>query len=101
MEIKRNLKSLYNKTGQRITKELNSIISTHDQYQGCYFWSNTGNAASRRRQEFDNDFSFLFNGVKFKISQSLSVSCKNFYYRLNIEKNGKKSNIKSIKNLLN
>ena len=101
MEIKRNLKSLDNKTGKRIITELKSILDNHEKYQGCYFWTQTGNAASRRRQEFDYSLSFIFDSVKFEINQSLDISCKNFYYRLNIEKNGKKSNIKSLKNLVN
>ena len=100
MEIKRKLKSLDNKTGKKIVAILNNVIDTHEQYQGCYFWTVRNNAASRRRQEFDNNFSFILNGVKYDINQCLKISCKNFYYRLNIEKNGNKSNIKSIKNLL-
>ena len=100
MEFKRNLKSLQNKTGEKIVRELNVVIDNHEKYQGCYFWINTGNAANRRRQEFDYNLSFIFNGIKHEINQSLDISCKNFYYRLNIEKNGKKSNVRAIKNLI-
>ena len=100
MEIKRNLKSLDNKTGKRIIEMLKNIDGLHDKYQKCYFWTPNCNAAGRRKQEFDNDFSFLFDGVKYEINQSLDISCKNFYYRLNIEKNGKKSNIRAIRSLI-
>ena len=101
MEIKRNLKSLKNKTGAKIINAIKGIEATHDKYQGCYHWTQTGNASGRRGQEFDNDYSFIFNGVKYDINQSLSVSCKNFYYRLHIEKGGKKSNIRAIRALIN
>ena len=100
MEIAGNLKSLDNKTGQKIVRTLKNIISDHDKYQKCYFWSQTGNASSRRRQEFTTEISFFFDGVKFEVNQSLSISCKNFYYSCDIRKDGKKSNIKAIKGLI-
>jgi hypothetical protein len=100
MEFKRNLKSLDNKTGEKIRKEIKGVLTDHEKYQGCYFWTQTGNASSRRRQEFDYNLVFNFNGTKYEINQSLDISCKNFYYRLNIEKNGKRSNIRAIKSII-
>ena len=100
MEIKRKLKSLENKTGLKIKSRIKNIIGDHDRYKSCYFWSNTGNAANRRRQEFTTSLKFNLNEIEYDICQDLSISCKNFYYSCDIQKNGKKSNIKSLKNLV-
>ena len=96
----RNLKSLNNKTGQKIKNQINIIIDNANQYKSCYFWTNTGNAADRRRQEFDVNFNFIFNGKKYEIAQSLAISCKNFYFKNSVAIDGKKSNITPLKNLL-
>jgi len=100
MEIKRNLKSLENKTGKKIKTRINNIISDHNRYQKCYFWIQTGNAAQRRKQEFETTLIFNLAGIQYTITQTLKISCKNFYYSCDIRKNGKKSNIKAIKDLV-
>jgi len=98
--FKRNLKSLNNKTGNKIKNQLKDIIADHEKYQKCFFWTQNGNAAQRRQQEFNTELSFNLNGIKYEINQALSISCKNFYYSCDIRKNDKKANIKMIKNLL-
>ena len=100
MEIKRNLKSLENKTGEKIKNKIESMLSNHEKYKSCYFWSSTGNASSRRRQEFEDELSFVYNGIKYDWRQSLDISCKNFYWTSSISKNGKKSNVKVVKGLI-
>jgi len=100
MEIKRKLKSLENKTGEVIKKELREIISYHERYKNCYFWTPNTNATGRRRMEFANVLTFELNGIKYKIEQELNLSCKNFYYGLDIYKNDKKSNVTSLTKLL-
>lgn len=100
MEFKRNLKSLDNKTGNKIVKQLNIMIDNHDKYKSCYFWTQTGNAAQRRRQEFTENISFIFQNKKYEWQQNLDISCKNFYWNSSIFVDGKKSNITTIKNLI-
>lgn len=100
MEFKRRLKSLGNKTGRQIQTAINSILADHDKYQKCYFWTQTGNAASRRRQEFNTELTFNFLGIEYVVEQSLTISCKNFYYSCDIRKDGKKSNITALKRLV-
>ncbi len=100
MEIKRNLKTLENKTGAKIVTKIKSMIGNHDKYKGCYFWSNTGNASNRRKQEFSEKLIFNLDGTEYKWIQDLEISCKNFYWTSSIFKNSKKSNIKAIKNLI-
>ena len=100
-EFKRNLKSLNNKTGELIKSELNNILAIHDKYKKCYFWTQNGNAASRRRQEFDTLLKFKCNEIEYTISQTLSISCANFYYNCDIRKDGNKSNVTAINKLIN
>lgn len=100
MKFKRNLKSLNNKTGQKIKAKLNEMLNNHERYKKCYFWTNTGNAASRRSQEFETSTSFILDGKKYEWNQDLNISCKNFYWTSIIHINSKKSNIIAIKKLL-
>ena len=96
----RNLKTLNNKTGTKIKAKLSDILATHEKYKKCYFWTVNNNAAGRRRQEFDENFSFMVANKLYEINQSLDISCKNFYYRLDIRIDGYKKNITCIKNLI-
>jgi len=96
----RNLKTLNNKTGTKIKAKLSDILSTHEKYKKCYFWTVNNNAAGRRSQEFDENFSFMIDDQLFEINQSLNISCKNFYYRLEIRIDGNKKNVTCIKKLL-
>ena len=99
MQTNRKLKSLNNKTGQKIITEINSMLSDHDRVKECYFWSNTGNASDRRRQEFDRTLSFNLNGSEYQIGQSLNISCKNFYYQLSVYVDGNKKDVRVLKKL--
>ena len=96
----RNLKTLNNKTGEKIKSRLSNILATHEKYKKCYFWTPNTHAAGRRSQEFDNSFSFMIADKLYEINQSLNISCKNFYYRLDIRLDGTKKNITCIKTLI-
>ena len=94
---------------KRVSKKLRSaienVIKTNEQYSGCYFWNNTGSAGQRRSTEKkffrDNPFlSIVTAKDKIEVKPYLSISCKNFYYSLEITRNGKKSNIKILKNMI-
>lgn len=100
MIINRKLKSLDNKTGQKIIAELNNIIDNHEHYKKCYFWTPCGNAASRRREEFDRKLIFNLDGKKYVIEQSLTISCKNYYFSTEIYVDSVKKNITAIKKLM-
>ena len=97
------------KASKRITKQLRAaienIVDTNEKYSGCYFWTNTGNAAERRRQEglFENlnqPFTVETKKGLIEVSATLSISCKNFYYSLDVTRNEKKSNISILKNMI-
>ena len=100
MEVKRELKSLNNKTGEKIKMEIKNVLYLHEKWKGCYFWTPRGNAAARRSVEFNREISFILSGVKYQISQGLTASCKNYYYGLDIRKNGNKSNITALTKLI-
>ena len=89
---------------KNITKKRRSllvdILDTHEKYSKSYFWSPRGNASQRRREEFETELSFLWKGQKVEISQDLSISCKNFYYTLNIFVDDCKKDIRIIKEIL-
>lgn len=99
-EFKRNLKTLNNKTGKKIITKLNEMMSDHEKYKKSYFWTPSGNATSRRNQEFENEIIFTLNGTKYEWQQDLKLSCKNVYWVSVIYKNDKKSNITTIKKIL-
>ena len=99
-EFNRNLKSLDNKTGDKIKKILNNMLNTHEIYKNSYFWNPPGNAAGRRNKEFTDYVSFIFNNKQYEWEQELSCSCKNVYWTNYISVDGKKKDIRTIKKLL-
>lgn len=100
MEYKRNIKTLKNKTGEQIINKIRTMINNHERYKKSYFWTNTGNARSRRAQEFETDLIFILDGKKYEWNQSLSISCINFYWTSVIYVDGCKKNITTMRNLL-
>ena len=82
------------------TKIITEILRTAEKYKGCYFWSNTGNAASRRQQEFDRHYEFVVGKDKFEVRQTLDISCRNFYFSTEVLRNGAKTNITPLKTAL-
>jgi hypothetical protein len=100
MVINRKLKSLDNKTGKKILARIQDIIDTNERYKNCYFWTSNKNASGRRAEEFERYLKFFTKDDEYTIHQSLDISCRNYYYRLSIMKNGRKSNITILKNIL-
>ena len=77
-----------------------NALEIAEKYKRCYFWTNTGNASQRRRQEFDASSAFTFEGKRIEVRQYLQISCKNFYFFSDISRDGKKSNITILKGIL-
>lgn len=101
LTFKRNLKSLENKTGNKIKNALNTIISEHERCKKSYFWKSFGNAAQRRKNEFCNELNFVLNNTEYVIVQEMTQSCKNVYFSTHIELNDEKKNITALKKLVN
>lgn len=86
-------------------KVIENCLEFHDKYKSCYFWTHIGNAKDRRNQEsyFENNNPSLKLATKngeITVKPSLSISCKNFYYSLEILRDGRKSNVQILKNLI-
>lgn len=90
----------HTKTLREVKKSLEDILQVMDKYKNCYFWSPRGNAAQRRREEFDEVHAFEFFGDEIKVELALRISCSNFYFTKNIHVNGNKSNATKLKNLI-
>lgn len=84
----------------RITSVCRQAIATAERYAKCYFWSNTGSASQRRREEFDSTGTFVFGGEAIEVHQHLNISCRNFYFCSEVTCDGRRSNILTLKKIL-
>lgn len=80
-------------------------IATNDSYAGCYFWTNTGSARQRRTREsnFADEnppYQIIRGAETITVTPSLSISCANFYYSLEVLRDANKSNILVLKNII-
>jgi len=92
-------KRIKNTTAERT---LRAVLATHDRLRGCYHWRPPSNASGRRRMESDHSRSleFSYMGTEYAITQTTDVSCQNVYYRLSVEVDGKRRDIRAVKRLL-
>ena len=93
------------RVSNKLRAAINNTIETNEKYAGCYFWTKTGSAGSRRSQEKQfkaTNPSFTIETKKglIEVAATLDISCQNFYYSLSVTKNGKKSNVSIIKNMI-
>ncbi len=100
MKFARKLKTLENKTGQKIKNHIKLLIENHDKYKKSYFWNPPANASGRRSMEFSENLEFIINGETYIINQDLECSCSNVYWSNNITVNGSKKNITCLKKLI-
>ena len=100
MTINRNLKTLENKTGSKIKRQLTEMLDNHEKYKNTYFWSPPINASGRRAMEFNESIEFVLNGKKYSWKQDLSCSCRNVYWKSSVHVDGNKKNIRVIKKLI-
>lgn len=100
----------------QLKKAIENVIYFHKKYQNCYFWKNTGTATERRSCEnlFSKNnpsFKIIIKDIEIEVLPYLRISCRNFYYMLNIYKTERvegnlisadciKSNITVLKNLI-
>ena len=94
---------------QRVSIQLRAAIENvleyHERYQHCFLWTLIGNARNRQEQEdqfaVNNPAFTIFTGKGLiEVEPSLSISYKNFSYRLTVTSDGKKSNFKILKTLV-
>lgn len=90
---------------EEILNALEHVVETHTKYSKSYFWTNRGNAASRRWREnkfYEENEDILLEDRDnvIKIEFSYEESCKNVYYKCNITINDSKSSIKLVKDII-
>lgn len=83
-------------------QKIETILARHQKYKNCYFWTNTGSAASRRAQEARDSetLEFDFKGDHYLIRQDVTCSYRNTYYSLHVERNGQRKDVRAVKGLL-
>jgi len=79
-------------------------INQREKYKNAYFWQPGGNAGYRERLEKQNTLPKLDviteQGDHIEAFFEMSCSRKNYYINQKIYKNDKKSNIRTLRNLL-
>ena len=97
------------KATSRVSKSLREAIKNtldyHEKFRGCYFWTNTGNAAYRRHLEEkfagnNPHYSIETGKGMVHVEPTLSINCNNFYYSLNVSLDGEKKTIRLLKGII-
>lgn len=86
-----------------ILNVLKKFVAHCNYYKGSYFWTPFRKADDRRKSEEKAEFEeveFEYMNNNYKISASATVSCKNFYFDKVIKRNGEKTTMTVIKNLI-
>lgn len=84
-------------------KKISEFVQLSEKMTKSYFWNPPYSASRRRSYENQNSFTeatISFAGDEFRFSATCTCSCKNIYFKKEIFKNGKKTNLTSLKNVL-
>lgn len=82
---------------------LESLITTAEKFKGAYFFTPPTSASARRSYEEYHSipfFSFEYNGVEYTCEYRISCSCRNVYAQGIYTRNGNKTTLTAIKNVL-
>ena len=79
------------------------IIALNEKFKTAYFWNPPSSASERRRYEDKNaaKVEFDFKNHHYIFDFSVDCSCRNIYVRRNYLKDGKRTTITSLKNIIN
>lgn len=86
-----------------IINALESIIATAEKFKSAYFFTPPGNASERRSYEEHYSipfFAFEYNGIEYTCEYRISCSCRNVYARGIYTRNGNRTTLTVIKNVL-
>mgnify|MGYP003145705417 FL=1 len=86
--------------GSTVREFLDLFLSNHENYNSCFFWRPPSIASQRRSKEFSNYMIFEFQGKVYELEQDLEITCTKFYWTSSVLVNGKKKDIRIVKNLL-
>lgn len=90
-------------SNKEIIRALESIIATAEEFKNAYFFKSPGNASERRSYEKYHSipfFAFEYNGVEYTCEYRISCSCRNVYAQGLYTRNGNKTTLTAIKNVL-
>lgn len=90
-------------SNEEIIRALESIIATAEEFKGAYFLKPPTNAIARRLYEKHHSipfFEFKWNGVEYTCEYRISCSCSNVYANGLYTRNGNKTTLTAIKNVL-
>ena len=78
------------------------IIALNDRFRGAFFFTPPSSASERRRYERNNSekVEFDHDNHHFVFDFVVECSCHNVYVRRNYTKDGKSTNITTLKNIL-
>jgi len=82
--------------------KIREIIREIESLKNAYLFNPPSSANHRREYEKRNSFyeCFVIGGKLFEVKRNVSCSCKHVYVTTTIMVDGKKSTIRSLKNLL-
>ena len=86
-----------------IIAHLENVIDTAETCRNAYFWTPGGTASSRRRNESRRNIpavEFEIGKDTWEIGYSYSESCSNVYASGAYYRNGKKTTLTAVRNLL-
>ena len=86
-----------------IIQNLDTIIERVAKFKNSYFWSSPANARSRRDYEkyySIPEIEFEFSGHTYTAAFSVECTCNNIYAKGIYTKDGNKTNLTAIKNVL-
>ncbi len=80
---------------------LDEMLDNHEAHKNCYFWTNNGNSAQRRRLERQRAKANIWNwgGRDYVWTQTVQVSCRNYYYYSTITVDGERKDVRVMKHL--
>lgn len=90
-------------SNEEIVRALESIIATAGEFKDAYFLKPPTNAIGRRLYEKYHSvpfFAFEYNGIKYTCEYHISCSCNNVYAQGHYTRNGNKTTLTAIKNVL-
>lgn len=88
---------------QEILSALSALVATAEKFRNAYFWSSPQKAADRRNYEKYHsipEFAFEYDGKSYTAEYSVQCTCNNVYARGYYYRDGKKTNITTLKNVM-
>lgn len=90
-------------SAKEIINALESIIATAEKFKYAYFLKPPANARGRRSYEKYHSipfFAFKYNGIEYTCEYRISCTCSNVYAEGLYTRNGNKTTLTAIKNVL-